>query len=141
MPSDPDATEKAYRLSALLVGHSDDVRSLASDVASRLFSTSRDGTARSWSQHGTREGTTGGWAQERVFEGYSTGFVNSVAWLGGLHASADGLDTGERPITNVFGASLPSVILGWGRVSKEGEGRRELTLKLQASSSPVVKTL
>jgi WD40 repeat protein len=70
-----------FRLSALLQGHSDDVRCLAGDPYSRLFSSSRDSTARAWVRKGPREGTTGGWAQARVFEGYHTGFVNAVAWL------------------------------------------------------------
>ncbi|KAL8293287.1 hypothetical protein RQP46_000981 [Phenoliferia psychrophenolica] len=104
-----------YRLSALLSGHSDDVRGLACDNTSRLFSTSRDGTARSWTRHGPREGTTGGWEQERLFEGFHTGFVNSVAWLGQESlAAAEGsehgflLTGGQDSLIQVYDLAQPS---------------------------------
>ncbi|KAM0753914.1 WD40 repeat-like protein [Meredithblackwellia eburnea MCA 4105] len=80
-----DERAPQYQLSALLQGHTDDVRSLATDNSSTLFSASRDSTARVW-KHSKPDGgggTTGGWVQERLFEGYHTGFINSVTWWEG----------------------------------------------------------
>ncbi|GAA6006441.1 hypothetical protein JCM11491_004961 [Sporobolomyces phaffii] len=93
-----------YQLSATLAGHAADVRALAtaprsnsSDAASSppysathpvLFSSSRDGTARSWvstAEGGARETTSGGegWTEGLSFGGAQghEGFVNAVEWL------------------------------------------------------------
>lgn len=84
-----------FRLSALLSGHSDDVRALSADESSStLFSSSRDGTARVWERRGPKEGRTGGWEEKRVFSAFHTGFVNAVAWLPKANAAAD--DPGEK---------------------------------------------
>ncbi|GAA5950023.1 hypothetical protein JCM21900_001368 [Sporobolomyces salmonicolor] len=77
------AVPPLYRLSALLEGHRDDVRALGGDPSSRLFSGSRDGTARSWVRKGARGGTTGRWESERKWEEGHEGFVNAVNWLPG----------------------------------------------------------
>ncbi|KAK4705722.1 phospholipase A-2-activating protein, partial [Phenoliferia sp. Uapishka_3] len=106
-----------FRLSALLEGHTDDVRALACDSSSRLFSASRDGTARSWTQKGLRTGRTGGWEQDGLFGGHQ-GFVNSVTWWGGNSSGAGDsnpgylITGGQDSLINVFdlaAADLSSV--------------------------------
>lgn len=74
------SSPRPFRLSALLGGHTDDVRALAAGPSSRLISGSRDGTARTWARTGVKEGRTGGWEEESVLRDHE-GFVNSVAWL------------------------------------------------------------
>lgn len=71
-----------YVLSALLRGHTSDVRALSHDDASALFSTSRDGTARHWERRGTAEGQSGTWHQTGCFKDH-VGFVNAVTTLPG----------------------------------------------------------
>ena len=78
-----------FRLSALLAGHSDDVRGLASDPSSRLLSGSRDGTARTWTRPGDQKGRTGGWVEESVSRDHQ-GFVNSVTWSRGAPGAPQG---------------------------------------------------
>ncbi|GAA5888437.1 hypothetical protein JCM16303_005740 [Sporobolomyces ruberrimus] len=72
----PAPTFPPYQLSALLSGHTDDVRSLAStsSSSSNLFSSSRDGTARSW----TKEGTSSEWKEDGVWKEGHEGFINAV---------------------------------------------------------------
>ncbi|ORY55320.1 WD40-repeat-containing domain protein [Leucosporidium creatinivorum] len=95
--ADPSSSKPPlYRLSALLEGHTDDVRSLCGTAASELFSTSRDGTARKWVRKGPREGQTGGWKQTELWEGQHQGFVNSCAWFtleGQQYLATGGQDT------------------------------------------------
>ncbi|GAA6058301.1 hypothetical protein JCM3770_003726 [Rhodotorula araucariae] len=64
-----------YRLAALLPGHRDDVRAVAASLADRLFSASRDGTARSWAPTSQQ-----GWAEERVWRGQE-GYLNAVTCI------------------------------------------------------------
>lgn len=68
---------KPFILSALLKGHSDDIRGLTSSSTSTLYSCSRDGTARSW-----KRGSTGDWEHKDTFIGHE-GFVNSICWIDG----------------------------------------------------------
>lgn len=99
-----------YRLSATLAGHAADVRALATAPNSTssnssspystthpvLFSTSRDGSARSWVSASSQQGGQGGqgstsnsggegWTEGLTFGGGSghEGFVNAVEWLPG----------------------------------------------------------
>ncbi|KAL8277995.1 hypothetical protein RQP46_009627 [Phenoliferia psychrophenolica] len=80
------APRPPFRLSSTLAGHAADVRSLASSPAGPvLFSSSRDGTARSWYQGGMQEdGKAGGtWTEGLAFTGQHDGFVNAVEWITG----------------------------------------------------------
>ncbi|KDE02794.1 hypothetical protein MVLG_06686 [Microbotryum lychnidis-dioicae p1A1 Lamole] len=92
---------KPFRLSATLAGHSQDVRSLTSTTSTNpcttLVSSSRDGTARSWTrtssstegmqvessstETSTETGNGGPWKEGVVFEGHHQGFVNAVQWF------------------------------------------------------------
>ncbi|KAK4703285.1 phospholipase A-2-activating protein, partial [Phenoliferia sp. Uapishka_3] len=79
-------TRSPFRLSSTLAGHAADVRSIASSPAGPvLFSSSRDGTARSWYQGGMQEdGKAGGlWSEGVAFTGQHDGFVNAVEWIKG----------------------------------------------------------
>ncbi|BGP38120.1 hypothetical protein JCM10449v2_002047 [Rhodotorula kratochvilovae] len=73
-----------YRLSALLRGHTNDVRAVAASTApssrDRLFTASRDGSARSWVRGG-ENGQIGGWEEERVWRDGHEGYLNAVAWI------------------------------------------------------------
>lgn len=72
-----------YQLSALLEGHRDDVRALvstSSTTSPRLFSASRDSTARSWCRADSQG--KGEWHQREEYTGHD-GFVNAIAWVGG----------------------------------------------------------
>jgi len=73
----PTSSALQYVLSAILSGHTDDVRSLASTStsSSKLFSASRDGTARGWG-HGDD-----GWEEDGRWEKGHEGFVNAVCYL------------------------------------------------------------
>ncbi|GAA5835652.1 hypothetical protein JCM9279_004604 [Rhodotorula babjevae] len=69
-----------YRLAALLRGHSNDVRAVASSSSNRLFTASRDGTARSWVRaSGGGDGQAGGWAEDRVWRDGHEGYINAIA--------------------------------------------------------------
>lgn len=117
-------TAQQYKLSATLAGHAADVRALATaprSIASSssnnnlsspyssthpvLFSSSRDGTARSWissvtAQSGSAQEEAGdrsgaeGWTEGLTFGGSQghEGFVNAVEWLPG---TAGGNESGE----------------------------------------------
>lgn len=103
---------KPYRISVSLAGHSADVRSLSSSPHPSndhptLFSSSRDGTARSWfrsSSDTVMEGNSevidkgeGGadWKEGSTFTGQHDGFVNAVKWLKG-NPSSEGSDRGKK---------------------------------------------
>ena len=80
------APRAPFRLSSTLAGHAADVRSLASSPAGPvLFSSSRDGTARSWYQGAMQEDGKGGggWTEGVAFTGQHDGFVNAVEWITG----------------------------------------------------------
>ncbi|GAA5900619.1 uncharacterized protein JCM6883_002902 [Sporobolomyces salmoneus] len=67
-----------YRFSAVLSGHTSDVRSLSASSTNFLFSASRDGTARSWTRSGQGDKE---WKAGRVWKEGHVGFVNSVCLL------------------------------------------------------------
>ena len=69
-----------FRLSGLLDAHTNDVRSLASDPNSTLFSTSRDKTARKWTRPKPQEDETSGWKLQSTY--ISSEWINASAWLG-----------------------------------------------------------
>ncbi|GAA5826417.1 hypothetical protein JCM5353_008865 [Sporobolomyces roseus] len=73
----PTSSAPQYVLSAILSGHTDDVRSLASTStsSSKLFSASRDGTARGWNRGHD------GWEESERWEKGHEGFVNAVCYL------------------------------------------------------------
>lgn len=75
-----------FKLSSTLAGHASDVRSLSTCASGPvLFSSSRDGTARSWYRGGMDEGDGhgGGWVEGVEFGGQHEGFVNAVQWVSG----------------------------------------------------------
>ncbi|ORY58665.1 WD40-repeat-containing domain protein [Leucosporidium creatinivorum] len=84
---------KPFRLSSTLAGHGSDVRSLSSSPTGPvLFSSSRDGTARSWYRPSaaamdvdgeSKKEQGGGWIEGLSFTGQHEGFVNAVQWVGG----------------------------------------------------------
>ncbi|KAM0792413.1 hypothetical protein ACM66B_005091 [Microbotryomycetes sp. NB124-2] len=75
---------KPYRLSSTLAGHGADVRAVtASPLGPTLFSSSRDGTARSWFQAGAgSEEASGEWTAGLQFSQHD-GYVNAAQWLPG----------------------------------------------------------
>lgn len=76
-----------YKLSAILTGHSSDVRSICTaslSSSNRLSSASRDGTARSWVRGGS-----GDWAEERVYRDGHEGYVNAVCFVAPEEAGGD----------------------------------------------------
>ncbi|GAA6061577.1 hypothetical protein JCM10212_004327 [Sporobolomyces blumeae] len=130
-----------YRLSATLAGHAADVRALAtapppassstSSTASPspysaahpvLFSTSRDGTARSWistsgsTAESDREGTAQsggqGWTEGSTFGGAAghDGFVNAVQWMPGQGHDGAGflLTAGQDKLIHAWPLPSPS---------------------------------
>ncbi|KAK4058690.1 hypothetical protein OIO90_000134 [Microbotryomycetes sp. JL221] len=75
----PDVDKPRFEVSAVLKGHIDDVRALACDRDSRLYSASRDGSVRQWTRL-DRDGIAS-WQTTLILQGDHEGFVNSVAWL------------------------------------------------------------
>ncbi|GAA5996468.1 uncharacterized protein JCM10292_007629 [Rhodotorula paludigena] len=76
-----------YKLSAILTGHSSDVRSIStasSSSSNRLFSASRDGTARSWVLE-----SSGDWTEERVYRDGHEGYVNALCFVAPKEAGSD----------------------------------------------------
>lgn len=77
------ANKEPYQLSASLDGHSADVRCVSSSpLNSIVFSSSRDGTARSWiptpnAQSGSR------YSAGPAFTGQHDGFLNACCWIAG----------------------------------------------------------
>lgn len=69
-----------YELSALLPGHSSDVKALKFPNEHTIASASRDGTVRLW-KFGTPEGTSSDphWSSKLLHS--DTPYVNSVTWL------------------------------------------------------------
>jgi len=84
-PADGDKPPRPppYRIAALLRGHSNDVRAVASSSSHRLFTASRDGTARSWARasRGGGDDQAGGWAEERVWRDGHEGYINAVSFV------------------------------------------------------------
>lgn len=94
-------SNKPFRLSSTLAGHNSDVRSISSSPKGPIiFSSSRDGTARSWYRESEQqqqegedstmdgnggkegEGTGGGWKEGIVFQGSHDGFVGACQFVG-----------------------------------------------------------
>lgn len=75
-----------YRLSGLLESHMNDVRALASDPHSSLFSTSRDKTAKRWTRHSATDDQSGGWQLESTYT--CSEWINSTAHLASLTDSS-----------------------------------------------------
>ncbi|KAJ1831322.1 WD repeat protein Lub1 [Coemansia sp. RSA 2711] len=75
----------AYRLSAELAAHTDDVRGIAAQGSDMVVTVSRDGTGRIW-----RRADGGGFAEDSVLAGH-TGFVSSVAVLPATDEHPEGL--------------------------------------------------
>ncbi|KDE08025.1 hypothetical protein MVLG_01727 [Microbotryum lychnidis-dioicae p1A1 Lamole] len=68
------ASTMQYRISALLRGHTDDVRALTSAPDGTLYSASRDGTVKSWRRTAKEpNGQEGRWELQRTWEGLHTG--------------------------------------------------------------------
>lgn len=84
-----DCLCRPFLLSAILKGHTNDVRSLSSS-SSTLFSGSRDTTARSWDRSSSRE-----WSQMNEFSLDPTAFVNSVCYLPSSLASPSATSKGS----------------------------------------------
>lgn len=74
------SNQSAFRLSATLAGHSQDVKSLAFINSNTLYSCARDTTARIWQKTDDRH-----WADKTVYQNSNPGFLNAVA-----HATIDG---------------------------------------------------
>lgn len=91
-------TNKPFRLSSTLAGHNSDVRSISSSPKGPIiFSSSRDGTARSWYRESSEqdgedsamdgeggkgsEGIGGGWKEGIVFQGSHDGFVGACQFV------------------------------------------------------------
>ncbi|TNY19859.1 phospholipase A-2-activating protein [Rhodotorula diobovata] len=77
-----DGRPPPYRLAALLRGHANDVRAVASSSSSsQLFTASRDGSARSWCR-GAEDGEQGGgWKEERVWQDGHEGYLNALSFV------------------------------------------------------------
>ncbi|KAK4053110.1 hypothetical protein OIV83_001845 [Microbotryomycetes sp. JL201] len=95
-----------YHVSALLRGHTDDVRSLACDPFGRLYSASRDGTARQWTREqqthsNDDKATNESWRQTGEWTEYHDGFVNCIAWL----PWHNGMSSSDKPET---GSGVPT---------------------------------
>ena len=87
-----------YKLSALLRGHTDDVRCVTADRSSkstsRLASTSRDGSARLWETIETPEGPRE-WRQACEWREGHEGYVNAARFVH-LKDSGDGESSPPR---------------------------------------------
>lgn len=106
-----------FKLSSTLAGHSADVRSLAaSPDGPVLFSSSRDGTARSWYQgEMDQDGKGGGgWTEGLSFGGQHDGFVNAVEWIKG---DGQGQSNNEPAPTQPGAAFQPRGALARGVLS------------------------
>ncbi|SCZ97666.1 BZ3500_MvSof-1268-A1-R1_Chr4-3g07351 [Microbotryum saponariae] len=117
--NDPSSTTQ-YRISALLRGHTDDVRALTSAPDGTLYSASRDGTVKSWRTTAKEpNGQQGRWELRRTWEGLHTGFVNSVRWVGKERSETGLLCTGgQDSLIQVVSLSTPDApprtLLGHG---------------------------
>lgn len=67
------------QLSALLAGHTQDVRAVCSPSPATVISTSRDATARVWKRKEGSEHDTRSWNQAAVLQGHN-GFVGAVTY-------------------------------------------------------------
>ncbi|KAJ2345622.1 hypothetical protein GGF43_005172, partial [Coemansia sp. RSA 2618] len=76
----------AYKLSAVLEGHTADVRGIAAQGSDMLVTVSRDGTGRIW-----RHNADNTWAAAGVLAGHD-GYVTSVAVLGSGQIATGGMD-------------------------------------------------
>ena len=87
MSSAPNAP---FRLSSELAGHSADVRALSSrsigESSAVLFSSSRDGTARSW----VTGGESADWREGPIFSEQHDGFVSAVEYIDSTNSDAPG---------------------------------------------------
>ncbi|GAA5990263.1 hypothetical protein JCM5350_000444 [Sporobolomyces pararoseus] len=92
LTSEEDARVRPYVLSAILKGHTNDVRSLStsnnssssSSSSSRtttVYSGSRDGTARSWYTQSSDNSNNEEWIEGKVWKGGHEGFINSVCYF------------------------------------------------------------
>jgi len=63
---------KPFKLSATLVGHSQDVKAVKFVKDDRILSCSRDTTARVWKR------TDGPWSEQLVYQNSNTGFLNAI---------------------------------------------------------------
>ncbi|SCV69115.1 BQ2448_2135 [Microbotryum intermedium] len=89
------SSKTQYRISALLRGHTDDVRALTSDSQGTLYSASRDGTVKSWRRTAQEpNGQEGRWQLQRTWEELHTGFINSVCWVGTESSGGEVSDAG-----------------------------------------------
>lgn len=79
-----------FRLSVELAGHSADVRALSArpigESSAVLFSSSRDGTARSW----VSSGSTANWREGPLFSEQHDGFVGAVEYINSINSDAPG---------------------------------------------------
>jgi phospholipase A-2-activating protein len=67
-----DMSTKPFKLSATLVGHSQDVKSVKFLSSSLILSCARDTTARVWRR------TDGKWSEELVYQNSNPGFLNAI---------------------------------------------------------------
>ncbi|KAF9987386.1 hypothetical protein BGZ65_003835 [Modicella reniformis] len=74
-----------WKLSAILSGHTGDVKGVIAPTDSMIVSVSRDQTVRSWRRQANNK-----FDEERIFFGH-TGYVNSVAFIGASEANPNGL--------------------------------------------------
>lgn len=75
MIDDERVPPPAYHLSALISGHTDDVRAVCVDSSTRIYSGSRDATTRIW-----EPATESEYVQVGEYQ-VDQGFVNAVCWM------------------------------------------------------------
>ncbi|KAG0046437.1 hypothetical protein BGZ83_008395, partial [Gryganskiella cystojenkinii] len=76
--SSPKAT---WQLSAILTGHTGDVKAVIAPTDSTVVSVSRDKTARTWKRESNNT-----FSEDSIFLGH-TNYVNSVAFIGASEAN------------------------------------------------------
>ena len=109
-----------FRLSSELAGHSADVRALAArsmgETSAVLFSSSRDGTARSW----ITGGDTADWKEGPVFSEQHDGFVSAVEYINSTNSDAPG---GQSLLSLLLRSALILWALATGYLATGGQDK------------------
>ncbi|GAA5989155.1 hypothetical protein JCM10908_001187 [Rhodotorula pacifica] len=109
MAGDSHSRPAPYKLSALLQGHTDDVRCVTADRSGRLASASRDGSARLWKHTDASGGSLARCQACEWTEGHE-GFVNSVAFVPPIEGAGEGYiaTAGADSLIQLYDLSSPT---------------------------------
>lgn len=94
------------QLSALLAGHTQDVRAVSSPSPATVLSTSRDATARVWKREGSQHDSRN-WREAAILQGHN-GFVGAVASSRLADGAQVAITGGNDSVINLWDLETPS---------------------------------